>query len=372
MYDPAALYRSQKPEFDAAILRVLESGKVDWGPETPAFEEEFAAFLGARHVIGTGSGSAALRAALRAMGIGPGDEVVTVANTDLAGSAAISMVGARIKWVDIEPVSRCIDPAAVESAIGPATRAILAVDMYGHPADMPRLRRIAGAHGLALIQDACLSLGAAISGQPVGTLADATCFSFSAGKHLGSFGAGGACATQDPGLADRIRRYASDGQDRERHYAASRPPALEHATNGENARLHELQSAMLRVKLPRLAGSLERRRELADYYLEGLRDLPLGLPAIRPGCRHAWRNFTVECEDRAGLAAALAAGGIASNTLYSPPMHLQPAYAHLGCRAGDLPETERSCARVLSLPIGPHLDAAMAGEVVTAVRSHFG
>jgi len=372
MYDPAALYRARKAEFDAAIHRVLDSGRIDWGPEVPGFEAEFAGWLGARHVVGVGSGSAALRAALRALGIGPGDEVITVANTDLGGSAAVSMVGAKVRWVEIDPVSRCIDPAAVEAAIGPATRAILPVDMYGHPADMPALRRIAVAHGLAVIQDSCLSLGAVVAGQPIGTLADVTCFSFSAGKHLGAFGSGGACATEDAALAERIRRYSADGQDRAHHYASPRPLALRHETDGENARLHEIQAAILRVKLPHLSAAIELRRAQARRYADLLEGLPIALPQVKPGCLHAWRNYAVECGDRAGLNAHLARRGIGSNALYSPPMHLQPAYAHLGWKAGDLAVTERSCSRVLNLPIGPHLDQGAVEEVADAVRAYFG
>lgn len=371
MYDPAALYRAQKAEFDAAVLRVLESGRVDWGPEVPEFEAEFGAWLGAAYVVGVGSGSAALRAALRALGIGPGDEVITVANTDLGGSGAISMAGATIRWVDIDPVSRCIDPRAAEAAIGPRTRAILPVDMFGHPADMPALRSLAAEHGLALIQDSCLSPGAVVDGRTIGTLADVTCFSFSAGKHLGAFGSGGACATEDAALADRIRKLSSDGQDVAHHYTLPRPLALRHMTDGENARLHEIQAAILRVKLPRLSDSIALRRQQARQYRDLLSDLPIDLPGEKPGCVHAWRNFAVECDDRAALSAHLAAQGIGSNALYSPPMHLQPAYAHLGGKPGDLPVTERSCNRILNLPIGPHLPADAVETVARAVRTHF-
>ena len=371
MYDPAALYRSQKTDIDAAILRVLESGKILWGPEGPSFEAEFANWLGATHVVTTGSGSASLRAALRALGIGPGDEVITVANTDLGDSASIRMVGARVRWVDIDPVSRCMDPALVTGAITPATKAIMPVDMYGHPADMIALQAIAKEHGLFLIQDCCLSLGAEIDGQRVGTFADVTCFSFSSGKHLGSFGAGGACATEDAGLADRIRRYVGDGQNQSIHYTHPRQLALHHETDGENARLHELQAAILRVMLPGLSGRLQARRAQARTYSEALADLPLDLPQTKEGCVHAWRNYAVETDDRDALNAHLAARDVTSNALYSPPMHLQPVYKEEGYRAGDLPFTERSCSRILSLPIGPHLKAEQIDEVIAATRSFF-
>ena len=237
MHNPATLYYAQKAEFDAAILRVLESGKFDWaqnfGPSNRSSRRGLAPDMSSAWV-----GSAALRAALRTLGIRPGDEVITVANTDLAGVSAIRMVGAQVRWVEIDPVSRCIDPAAVEAAIGPKTRAILPVDLYGHPSDMPALRLIADVHGLALIQDSCLLLGAVVAGQSIGTLADVTCFSFSAGKHLGAFGSGGACATEDAALADLIRKNSSDGQDRAYHYTSPRPLVLNHETDGENSRLH--------------------------------------------------------------------------------------------------------------------------------------
>lgn len=371
MYDPVALYHAQKAEFDAAILRVLESGRIDWGAELPGFEAEFAAWLGVDHVVGVGSGSAALRAALRALGIGPGDEVITVSNTDLGGPASIRMVGAKIVWVDIEADTRCIDPALVEAAITPRTRAILPVDMFGHPADMRALRKIADAHGLPIVQDSCLSLGAEVDGTMIGSLAEITCFSFSAGKHLGAFGSGGACATNDPRLADLIRKISSDGQDRAHHYAQPRPLALHHVTDGENARLHEIQAAILRVKLPRLSETLVLRRTQARIYGELLADLPITLPAQRPGCRHAWRNYTPEFDDRAAVHAFLAERGIGSNALYSPGMHAQPVYAEPGHEPGDLPVTERVCGRILSLPIGPHLDLGQIGEVAAAVRAFF-
>ncbi len=178
LYDHAKLYREHRKEIDAAIARVIEGGQFTWGEEVPGFEEEFASWVDARHAVAVGSGTAALTTALRALGIGPGDEVITVANTDLADSAAISAVGASVVWVDIDPESRCIDTTACEAAITPRTRALLPVDMYGHPADMTEMRRIADRHGLALVEDACLALGAEIGGRRLGSLADVTCFSF--------------------------------------------------------------------------------------------------------------------------------------------------------------------------------------------------
>jgi dTDP-3-amino-3,4,6-trideoxy-alpha-D-glucose transaminase len=369
MYDHVKLYRANKAEYDAAAARVMASGRYDWGSEVPAFEAEFVAYIHARHAVGVGSGSAALRAALRALSIGAGDEVVTVANTDLGGSGAISNVGATVVWVDIDPVTRCIDPSAAAAAITGRTRAILAVDMYGHPADIPALRAITTRHGLALVQDACLSLGAEIAGTRIGSLADVSCFSFSPGKHLGAFGSGGACATEDPVLAERIRRLSADGQDRSRHYAQARPLGLHHETDGENSRLHEIQAAILRVKLPTLDAGLVARRAQAARYAEALAGLPLTLPQEREGCLHAWRNYVIEVGDRATLAARLFEAGIATNALYAPPMHLQPLYAHLDVGRSRLPVTEQFCERLLGLPIGPHLTLDDIDEVAAAVRA---
>lgn len=369
MYDHAALYRANKAGYDAAVARVMASGCYDWVIEVPTFEAEFAEYLGAKHVVGVGSGSAALRAALRALNIGAGDEVITVANTDVAVSSAINAVGATIIWVDIEPDTRCIDPTAVEAAITPHTRAIIAVDMYGHPADMPALRAIGDRHGLSLVQDSCLSIGAEIQGERVGTMANVTCFSFSPGKHLGAFGSGGACATEDAELAELIRRFSADGQDRSRHFTSPRPLGLQHETEGENSRLHEIQAAILRVKLPTLDAALAARREQAAKYEEVLSDLPLVLPGERKNYCHAWRNYVIEVEDRAALSARLFEAEIENNALYAPPMHQQPVYAYLDKPYGSLPVTEAFCDRLLGVPIGPHLELPDIEEVAAAVRS---
>ncbi len=250
--DYTELYTANPEEVEAAIARVVSSRRFVWGEEAPRFEAELADWLGVDHAVAVGSGTAALTAALRAIGVGPGDEVITVSNTDLANSAAVSAVGASIVWVDIDPGTLCIDTAACEAAITPATRVLMPVDMYGHPADMEEMRRIADRHGLALVEDACLALGAEVGGRLVGGLADVTCFSFSPGKHLGAYGAAGACTTADSDLADQIRRVSSDGQDRERHYRPEPYLGLCHETEGHNERLDELQAAVLRAKLPYL------------------------------------------------------------------------------------------------------------------------
>lgn len=372
LYNHARLFARRKPEIEAAIARVLTSGRFDWGEEVPAFEAEFAAWNGAAHAVTTNSGTAALKVALLALGVGPGDEVITVANTDVAGSSAIRHTGATPVWVDIDPVTRTLDVAKIADAITPRTRALMPVDLFGHPADMPAIVALAHRHGLAVVEDACLALGAAIGGRRIGTFADVTCFSFAPSKHLGSFGSGGCALTQDGPLADRMRKLAAYGQDRARHYAMHSKTGtngLHHETDGLNERLDEIQAAILRAKLPDLDAMLTERGAQAALYDEAFNDLPLDLPHVAPGYDHAWRNYVVELDDRDAFRARLAECGIATNLSYAPPMHLQPVYRALGVPEGSLPVTERSCGRLVGLPIGPQIGTDQIEEVIAAVRA---
>ena len=272
-HDHTVLYRRYKPALDAAVVRVLASGQLDWGPEVPAFEDDFARWLGATHAVGTNSGTAALKVALLALGVGPGDEVITVPNSDIGSTAAIRHVGATVVWVDVEPDTGNIDPALVAAAVTPRTAAILPVDLYGHPADLPTLRTIAERHGLAIVEDACLALGAAIDGCPVGQWADITCFSFAPTKHLGAYGSAGAAVTNDSALALRMQRLVGYGQNREQHYGGSLAAApLEHLCEGLNERLDELQAAMLQVKLPHLREIINGYIARAGVYTDSLVD----------------------------------------------------------------------------------------------------
>ncbi|WP_439597727.1 DegT/DnrJ/EryC1/StrS family aminotransferase [Falsiroseomonas sp.] len=366
VYDRRKLYLDDKAAIDAAVARVLASGRYDWGDEVPAFEGELAAWLGAGHFVATGSGTAALKAAFRALRIGPGAEVITVANTDMANSTAIHSVGARVVWVDIDPLTRCMDPAACAAAITPRTAAILPVDMYGQPCDIRAFSKLADRHGLALIEDACLALGAEIEGQRLGRFADITCFSFSSGKHLGAMGNAGGCATQDAEVARRLRLVSGDGQDRARHRMQPRPLALHHEEESQNDRMDEIQAAVLRAKLPSLDRTLAQRRAQAARYSQALAGL-VQVPAEQPGLRHAWRNYVIETPEREALARHLTAAGVQCNALYSPPMHLQPVYAGLGVTRGQLPKTEASADRLLGLPIGPHLQMADIDGVTAAM-----
>ncbi|SEQ40988.1 dTDP-4-amino-4,6-dideoxygalactose transaminase [Devosia sp. YR412] len=366
------LYQRRKPEIDAAIARVIASGRFDWGDEVPAFEAEFAAWNGASHAVGVNSGSAALKVALLALGIGPGDEVITVGNTDIASSSAIHNTGARPVWVDTDAESKTMALDGLVAAITPKTRAILPVDLYGHPADMVAIVAIARQHNLVVVEDACLALGARINGQKIGSFADITCFSFAPSKHLGSFGSGGAALTESAELAETMRKLSAYGQDRSRHYAMHGPGGmggLHHETHGLNERLDEMQAAILRAKLPDLAAMLADRRAQADRYDNGLSGLGIDLPGTMPGYQHAWRNYVIEAEDRDGLAARLAERGIATNLTYAPPMHLQPVFADYNLGPGTLPATEHSARRLLGLPIGPQLTLDEIDEVIAAVRT---
>lgn len=361
--DHPRLYARQKSAIDAAIARVIASGRLDWGEEVPAFEAEFANWNGVSQTVAVHSGTTALKVALLALGIGPGDEVITVANTDISTVSAIHFVGATAVFAEIDPTRRTLDPAAAAAAIGPRTAALLPVDLYGQPADMIALCRLARRHGLAVIEDACLALGAEIDGVKVGGFADVTCFSFAPSKHLGSFGSGGAALTSHADLAERMRKLSAYGQSRTRHYVSS-PTELCHETYGLNERLDELQAAILRARLPDLATFVSERRAQAGYYSRSLEMESLMLPSPAASTNHSWRNYVIEAPNRDQLAADFHHEGIATNLTYSPALHLHPALLEMGLSRGALPLTEASTDRLLGLPIGPHLELAEIARVV--------
>ena len=369
-YDHAVVYRELKPALDAALAGVLASGRLDWGPEVPAFEAEFAEWLGIGHAVGTNSGTAALKVALLGLGIGRGDEVITVPNSDIGSTAAIHHAGATAVWVDVEPDTGNIDPVQVDAAVTPRTAAILPVDLYGHPADMPALRAVAGRHGLAVVEDACLSLGASIDGRGVGQWADVTCFSFAPSKHLGAFGSGGAAVTGDPTLARRMVRFAGYGQDRERHYPEGpAPPPLDHLSEGLNERLDEIQAAVLRVKLPRLRETIDGHVARAGACTDALAGTSVRAPTVRPGHVHTFRNYVVHLEGRDAVRRRLAEDGIATGLHYAPPLHRQPVYRETAAAKRPFPVADRLGDTLLSLPVGPHLDPGTCRRVATALAA---
>jgi dTDP-4-amino-4,6-dideoxygalactose transaminase len=348
-------------ELDAALARVLDSGWFVLGPEGEAFEKELAASLGARHAVAVASGTDALQLALRALGVGPGDEVVTTPISAAFTALAIVQTGARPVFADVDPLTLNLDPGSVRDVLTPRTRALLPVHLYGHPADMAPLLELADANGIALVEDACQAHGALYRERPVGTLRGERglgALSFYPTKNLGALGDGGAVLVNDPVLADGLRRLRNGGQSSRYHHDAF----------GVNSRLDELQAAILRVGLSHLGGWTERRRALAAFYLRELAGTGLGLPLEQPYARAVYHLFVVRHPKRDALARALAESGVGTLVHYPLPLHLQPAFAELGGRPGRLPVAERAAAEVLSLPLYPELTDAQAAAVVRAVR----
>jgi len=358
--DLKAQYASIKDDINLAVGRVLESTQFVLGPEVAAFEEEFAAFSGARHGIAVNSGTSALHLALLAAGVGPGDEVITIPFTFVATVQAIRYTGARPVFVDIDPRTFTMDPAAIEAAITPRTKVILPVHLYGHPADMDPIVACAKRHGLAVIEDACQAHAAHYKGRRVGSLGDFACFSFYPGKNLGAYGEGGIVVTSDPVRAQQIRMLRDWGQEERYH----------HVVQGFNYRMEGLQGAILRVKLRHLEAWTEARRENATRYTVRLADSNVTAPFARPDCRHVYHVYAVRTDDRATLQARLQAEGIQTGLHYPIPVHLQPAHLDLGYCDGQFPESERAARQVLSLPMYPELTDTQIDTVCAAVRAH--
>ncbi len=348
-----------RAELDAAWQRVIASGWWVLGPEVEAFEAEFAAYCGATHCVGVGNGLDALTLILRALGIGRGDEVLVPSNTYIATWLAATHAGATP--VPVEPCADTynLDPARLESAITPRTRAILPVHLYGQPADMAAIVAIARRHGLAVIEDAAQAHGARCRGARVGTLANAAAFSFYPTKNLGAVGDAGAVVTDDGDLAGRVRALRNYGA-RERY---------RHELPGVNSRLDELQAALLRVKLARLDAWNGCRRDAAARYRSLLADEPaVVLPQVAPWADPVWHLFVVRLAKRDAVRARLEAEGIAALVHYPVPPHRQPAYAELGWERGSLPIGERLHDEVLSLPLWPQIGEADQERVVAALR----
>ncbi len=357
--DLKAQYRQIKDEVGAAVMGVVESGHyVGAGPVGKAFEAEFAAYCGAKDAAGVNSGTTALQLALLAAGIGPGDEVVTVTMTFVATVAAILYTGATPVFVDCDPVTWTMDPARIEATITPRTKAILPVHLHGLMADMDPIVAIARKHGLTVIEDAAQAHGAEYKGRRAGSVGDIGCFSFYPGKNLGAYGEGGAVVSDDPEVMKTVRMLRDWGQARK----------YEHVLKGFNARLDEIQAAVLKVKLKYIEDWTEARRAHAAAFDRGLAGAVLGLPAPPAHCRHVYHVYSVRSADRAGLQQRLQAAGIATGIHYPTPVHLQPAYADLGYQAGDFPVSERLGAEFLSLPMFAELEPVQVEAVCAAVR----
>jgi dTDP-3-amino-3,4,6-trideoxy-alpha-D-glucose transaminase len=338
--DPKRQHDAIRPELDEAIGRVLSSGSYILGPETRAFEAEFAALCAAQHCVGVGNGTEAIYLALTALGVGPGDEVICVANAAIYEALTVLQTGARPVFVDVDPLSHNLDPELLEAAVTPRTKAIVPVHLYGGPADLPRIMAVAERHGVPVVEDCAQAHGATIAGRPVGGIGVVSCFSFYPTKNLGAIGDGGALVTNDAALAEKLRRLRQYGWER-KYYSTE--------TGGINSRLDELQSAILRVKLRHLPAWNARRRAIAEMYGELLSDTGLILPEALPGAEHVYHLYVVQTPRRDQLQAGLRDLGIATDIHYPLPAHLQPIYTSLA-EPGSLPVTERFVREVLSLP----------------------
>ena len=356
--DLKAQYQSIKPEIDAAVARVLETGQFVLGPEVAGFEQEFAVYCGAAECIALNSGTSALHLALLAAGVGHGDEVITVPFTFVASVAAVLYAGARPVLVDIGPRTFAMDPGAIEAAITPRTKAILPVHLYGQPADMDPILEVARRHGLVVIEDAAQAHGAKYKGRSIGSVADITCFSFYPTKNLGAYGEGGAATTNNAEFARTIRMLRDWGQGGKYH----------HVLRGYNYRMEGLQGAILRVKLRHLEQWTAARRKVAGKYDRLLANCGVELPVEMPWARHVYHLYTLRSEDRDGLQAALLGEGIQTAVHYAVPAHLQPAYADLGYGKGAFPQSEAAANQVLSLPIYPELSEQAIASVAGAVK----
>ena len=359
--DLAAATRELKAEIDSAVARVVDSGWYVGGPEVAAFEAEWADYCSAGHCVGVGNGLDALNLALKAVGVGPGDEVIVASNGYIATQLAVTMAGATPVPVEPDPATHNIDPAKIAAAISGRTRAILPTHLYGQPADLDSIAVIAERHGLAVIDDAAQAHGAKYKGRRLGGHgASTTCWSFYPSKNLGALGDAGAVTSGDPEIASRVRRLGNYGSD------------IRYVNQelGVNSRLDPIHAAVLRAKLGTLDQWNERRRAIAAYYNAALADCAgLTLPQVPGWAEPAWHLYVVQCDDRDRLAARLAEAGIQTLIHYPIPPHRQQAYAHMGMGEGSLPIAERLARRVLSLPIGPHLGIDRAEQVAEAVRA---
>jgi dTDP-4-amino-4,6-dideoxygalactose transaminase len=356
--NPRAQFMAHREEIETAVLGVLRGGAYVLGEQVRAFEEEFAGYIGVRRAVGVGSGTEAIHLALAACGIGPGDEVITVSHTAVATVAAIEQAGAIPVFVDIDPRYYTLDPERLNGAITPRTKAILPVHIYGQPADMDPIMKMARRHELLVIEDVAQAHGALYRGEKVGSLGHMACFSFYPTKNLGAIGDAGAVVTGDERLYEKARMLREYGW-KERYISA---------LPGWNTRLDEIQAAILRVKLRYLDEDNRKRIDLAEGYRKALGSSGLILPAPREGCRHVYHLFAVRHPERERLQRHLRERDIGTLVHYPAPVHLQPAYRGIKIPAEGLPETERLCRNVLSLPLYPELTREEQSIVCRAVN----
>ena len=360
-------YQSIAKEIDAAVERVLSSGWYILGREVAAFEEEFASYLHDRggnavSCIGVASGTDALQLALMACDIEPGDEVITVSHTAVATATAITLAGGVPIFVDIDPGTYTMDPAAMEAAITPRTKAVIPVHLYGHPAEMETILSLAKRRNLRVIEDCAQAHGARYQGRAVGTLGDLGCFSFYPTKNLGAMGDGGAVVSRDPDLAAKVRLLREYGWTPAARYVSQ--------VAGMNSRLDEMQAAILREKLRHLDAWTSARREVAELYARTLADSAGSIvkPVERPGCEHVYHLYVVRVPNRDAVRERLTSAAIGTGIHYPVPVHMQPAYSDMPRTAGSLPHTESAANEILSLPMYPRLDPAQVDTVAAVLR----
>ena len=359
LMDIRGQYADLLDDVKRSVCEVIDSGRFILGPNMRALEDEIAAATGACHAVAVGNGTDALVLSLEALGIGAGDEVITTAYTFYATAEAIARAGATPVFADIEPGTFNLDPAAVDAAVTERTRAIVGVHLYGGPADMTGLREVAGRHGLAVIEDAAQAFGATLNGRGAGSFGDLATFSFFPTKNFPAFGDAGMVVSGSADLAERVRLLRFHGSREKRRFELV----------GTNSRMDEIQAAVLRRFLPEVTGWNAGRRSAAERYRAlGLGDL-VELPVEATGAEHVYHLYVVRAAGRDELARALTEAGIGCRAYYEIPLHLQPVFAHLGYRRGDLPETERAADEGLALPMFPTLDEAAQAEVVAAVRA---
>jgi dTDP-4-amino-4,6-dideoxygalactose transaminase len=356
-YGHVRQYHNLKAEIDQAILDVLESGSYVLGPQLAKFEEELADAMNVQDTVGVNSGTDALLLVFLALGLGPGDEVITTSNTFFATAEAIWLAGATAVFVDSDPKTRNIDVSKIEEAITSKTRAIVPVHLYGLPANMPEIARIAKAHNLFVVEDCAQAIGARGDQFAIGELSDAVCLSFIIQKNLGCFGDGGAVATNNKGLAEAIRKLRNHGSMKRSHHSL-----------GYNSRLDDIHAAVLRVKLQHVDEWSERRRQIARLYDQGLAEAPMTLPFTPPGYQPVYHLYVIESDDRDGLQSYLDSKGITALTHYPIAIHQQDGipWGH-AARFSSLPATEKSAASVLSLPMFPELTNKEVERVIEEV-----
>ena len=362
LFDVAGLFAEIADDAQDVLGRLGARGAFSLGPELKAFEEEFAAYCGTAHCVGVADGTIALQLALQALGVGPGDEVVTVPNTFVATVEAIAGAGATPVLADVDPETRCIDPAALEAAITESTRAVIPVHLYGRIAAMEQIGELCRARGIAIVEDACQAHGATLGDRRAGAFGNAAGFSFYPTKNLGALGDGGAVVTDDEQVAELVRSL--------RHHGSDPGDANRHIRNGGTFRLDNLQAAFLSLKLARLDDHNAQRRALAAAYRERLAGLPLVLPPEDPdGGEQVYHLFVVESDERDRVIGELRAAGIGAAIHYPTPIHLQPAWTELGDGPGSFPEAERLAGRIISLPCFPGMTDDAVDRVAGALRA---